>query len=114
MRRVMTLVACVAACSVFAFAEDFQGRLVDASCTDAQQLEKCQPSGNTTAFAVEVGGKIYKLDDAGNGKVTQALKSRADRAANPDQAAKSTAPINVKVTGTKEGDIIKADSVDVQ
>jgi len=113
MRRVITLIACVAACSVFAFAEDFQGRLVDASCTDAQQLEKCQPSANTTAYAVEVGGKIYKLDDAGNGKVTQALKSRADRSANSDQSAKST-PINVKVTGTKEGDTIKADSVDVQ
>lgn len=112
MRRVMTLVAFVAAFSVFAFAEDFKGRLVDASCTDAQQLEKCQPGASTTAYAIEIGGKIYKFDDAGNAKVSEALKSRADRSANPNEAAKPT-QINVKVTGAKEGDVIKAETVEV-
>ena len=113
MRRFVTLFACVTIFSVWAFAESFTGRLIDASCYDQQKnATTCDPSATTTAFALLVSGKAYKLDDAGNAKTVEALKSRADRSTDP---AKSPKEIMAKVTATKEGDsILKVDAIEVQ
>src|SRR4051812_965165 len=104
MRRILTLCACLAVCSALALAESWTGRLVDASCYDQQKgaaTAACDPSSSTTSFAIVASGQAYKLDDAGNSKATEALKGRADRAADPNKPA--SAQVSAKVTGTKDG-----------
>lgn len=94
-------------------AETWTGKLVDASCVDQQKSVKdCSVTSTTTAFLVEVDGKTYKLDDAGNAKAVEALKNRADRSA-PDAPA-ATTDVAAKITGVKEGDIIKVESLEVR
>ena len=115
MRRILTLCALVAAFSALALAETWNGRLVDANCAADQQKAAtgCDPTSSTTAFAIVVSGKTYKLDDAGNAKTMEALKTRADRSTNPNQPA--SAQVSAKVTGTKDGDnSIKVESIQVQ
>jgi hypothetical protein len=51
-----------------------------------------------------------KLDAAGNTKAADALKSSADRSANPDKKR----PVTAKVTGSLSGDTIQVESIDVQ
>jgi len=97
---------------MFALAETWSGKLVDANCMDQQKnMKACNPTGTTTAFLVTVNGKTYKLDDAGNAKAAEALKNRADRTA-PN--APTTSEISAKITGTKEGDTITVETIDVQ
>ena len=45
-------------------------------------------------------------------KASEALKNRADRAADPSSSGKNV--VAVKVTGTKDGDSIKVDTLEVQ
>jgi len=100
MRRVLTLCALAAAFSALALAEDWTGRLIDANCYSQQKsITGCDASGSTTMFALSVSDKVYKLDDAGNAKAADAMKSRADRSADPGKPV-STA-VAAKVTGTK-------------
>jgi len=102
--------------SALALAETWTGKLVDATCADQQQQSatSCNPTSATTMFAIVAGGKTYKLDDAGNTKAMDALKGRADRAADPNAPA-AGGQISAKVTGTKQGDnTLKVDSIEVQ
>jgi hypothetical protein len=115
MRKLLTVCAFAAAMSTLALAESWTGRLVDATCMEQQKTATtaCDANSATTMFALFVSGKAYKLDDAGNAKAMEALKSRADRSANPN----STAPqaVQAKVTGTRDADnILKVDKIDVQ
>ena len=114
MRRLLTLCACVTIFTALAMAESWTGRLVDASCYDQQKsATTCDPTGSTTTFALVASGKTFKLDDAGNTKAIEAMKSRADRAANPNAPASTT--ITAKVTGTKDGDnTLKVEAIEVQ
>src|SRR5437879_1556521 len=122
MRRILTMFAVVAVFTTLALAENWTGKLVDASCADQQKgdqqqgdLQKmatCDPSSATTAFALVASGKIFKFDDTGNAKAAEALKSRADRSTNPNAPPSTT--ITAKVTGTKEGDNLKVESIEVQ
>lgn len=113
MRRLLTLIGLTTVLATLALAENFSGRLIDASCTDKQKTETaCEPGATTTAFAIDVAGKVYKLDATGNEKAVEALKSRADRAANPNSTEKT--PVMAKVEGTKEGDTIKVSTLEVQ
>ena len=129
MRRFLVLCACVTVFSVWAFAESFTGRLIDASCYDQQKnAATCDPSGSSTSFALLVSGKAYKLDDAGNAKAVEALKNRADRSSDPAKApsqdpTKPAVPdpkmaanqVMAKITGTTEGDsILKVEALEVQ
>jgi hypothetical protein len=100
--------------SMAAFAESFQGRLVDATCYDQQKsATACDPTGSTTMFTLLIADKPYKLDDAGNAKAVDALKNRADRSTDPN--AKPAAQVVAKITGTKDGDnILKVEAVEVQ
>src|SRR5437762_192811 len=72
------------------YAENWNAKLLDASCADksgqATQIsdrksretlaKNCAPTAATTAYAIEAsGGKIYKLDAAGNTKVASEMQS---------------------------------------
>jgi len=75
----------------------------------------CDATSSTTSFALLVAGKAVKFDSAGNAKAIEALKSRADRSANPTNP--STPPstqISAKVTGTQDGDNLKVEAIEVQ
>lgn len=114
MRRLFTIAASVAFFSVLALADNFNGKLIDATCMDQQKsVTACNPSSTTTSFLISVDGKTYRLDDAGNTKAMEALKNRADRSAAPNNT-QTPAEVAAKVTGTKEGDTIKVDSIVVQ
>jgi hypothetical protein len=126
MRKLLTLGGALAVFAGLSMAADFTGRLVDATCHSTQQTkpagqsaqpsdtkETCDVTAATSSFAIEVGGKVYNLDASGNSKATNAMKSRADRSANPSSSTTSGA-VNAKVTGTMEGDTIKVDSITVQ
>jgi hypothetical protein len=114
MRRLLTICACVATFAALALAETWTGRLVDASCVEQQKsATACDPSSSTTAFALIVSGKAYRLDEAGNSKAMEALKDRADRSANPNQPASPR--VAAKISGTMDSNNnIKVDSIQVQ
>ena len=113
MRRILTLCAFVAVFTGLALAETWTGKLIDASCDPQKSATSCDPTSSTTMFALVAQGKTYKFDEAGNTNVAEALKSRADRAANPTAPASTS--ITAKVTGTKDGDnTLKVESIEVQ
>ncbi|HWC95768.1 MAG TPA: hypothetical protein VG456_03435 [Candidatus Sulfopaludibacter sp.] len=93
--------------------------MLDATCMDTQKdMKACSATNATTVFLLQVDGKSYRLDQAGNTKAMDALKSRADRSApnnpNTPNTPAATTGINAKVSGTVEGDTIKVDTIDVQ
>lgn len=114
MRRILILVACTAICSTLALAENWTGKLLDASCYDQQSKQKaaasCDATSNTSSFALQVSNQVYKLDAAGNSKAMTALKNRADRSA----PGKSPSSITAKVEGTESGGMIKVEDIEVQ
>jgi len=108
------LFALLAVFSMLAFAESWQGRLIDASCYDQQKsAATCDPTSSTTMFALFAANKEYKLDEAGNAKVADALKSQADRSSDPTKPASTQ--VMAKITGTKDGDnTLKVETVEIQ
>ena len=113
MRRVLSLVAFSSVFSMLALAESWSGTLLDATCYDQQKkVAACDPTSATAAFALEASGTVYKLDAAGNSKASEALKNRADRAADP--AKPQSKQVMAKVDGTQKGGIIAVESIDVQ
>jgi len=96
-----------------AFAESWSGQLIDSGCYDKQQSATgCDATGATKSFALNVSGKVYKLDASGNQKATAALKNRADRAADPSKP--QSTEIMAKVDGTEHDGTIAAQTIDVQ
>jgi hypothetical protein len=97
------------------FAENWTGKLIDASCHDRSQqnpadskensdLATCAATASTTSFAIQTSdGKVYKLDASGNAKASTALKG------NPDNK-NATAT----VSGTMDGQTVKVDSISVK
>jgi hypothetical protein len=114
MRRIVPFCALLAIFSGLALAESWQGRLLDATCFDQQKnATTCDATSATTMFSLYVADKAYKLDDAGNGKAVQAMKSRADRSSDP--AKPLTTVVMAKITGSKEDqDILKVETVELQ
>jgi hypothetical protein len=113
MRQLLTLFAIATGCVGLASAASFNGTLMDASCYDQQKkLEACGATGSTTAFAINVSNKVYQLNDTGNMKAAEAMKSRADRATDPTSAI--TGQVTAKVTGKLEGTTINVETIDVQ
>jgi hypothetical protein len=108
------LCALGAFCSVLSFAENWTGRLIDASCYDQQKnATACDPTASTTMFALHASGKVYKLDDAGNAKAVEAIRNRADRSKDPTKPA--SPEINAKVKGSKgTDDTIKVEAIEVE
>jgi hypothetical protein len=117
MRSIVKVVALLAIGAAFACAESWSGRLLDASCVDQQKTAACDPTTATVAFAINVSGKTYKLDDAGNAKAVEAMKARGESAKeNKEPAAPGAASpaINAKVTGALEGEVVKVESIQIQ
>jgi hypothetical protein len=114
MRKVLSLCGLFAVFCTLALAENFNGRLLDASCYDQSKSAKgCDATSSTSTFLLDVSGKIYKLDTTGNTKAAEALKSHAERSANPTRP--SAGPVNAKVTATKEGeDALKVEMIEIQ
>jgi hypothetical protein len=125
MRKLLIVCGIAAAFSTLALAEDWTGRLVDATCHSTQQSqnpnqnqpnsqkETCDATSTTSMFALDVSGKIYKFDAAGNTKAAEALKSHADRSADPNQQQMKGAT-TARVSGTMDGDTLRVDSINVQ
>jgi len=113
MRSLCSLCGVAALFAGLAMAENWTGKLMDATCYDQNKTAKpCEATSSTTQFVLDVNGKIYRLDSTGNAKAVEALKNRSDRAANPNKP--STGAVNAKVSGTAEGDTLKVDMLEVQ
>lgn len=112
MRKILLPMTLLGVFSMSAFAANYAGKLLDASCYDQQKKAgSCSATSNTTAFALEVSGTVYKLDSAGNSKASAAIKNRADRT-DPNQTQPKE--IMAKVDGTEKGGTIAVESIDVQ
>lgn len=114
MRRSAKLFTMLGVFSLLAFAESWQGKLVDNTCYEQKKtVATCDATGTTTMFALFSSNKAYKLDEAGNAKAAVAIKSRADRASDP---AKAPSPeVAVKITGTKDAqDVLKVETIEIQ
>jgi hypothetical protein len=115
MRSILKLAALTAICAAFASAESWSGRLLDASCVDQQKTATCDPTTATVAFAINVSGKVYKLDDAGNAKAVEAMKTRGTKdAGQPAAPGASSTAVTAKVNGSLEGEIVKVESIQLQ
>jgi len=112
MRRILLPVTLFGVFSMCALAANFSGKLVDASCYDQQKkVAGCDATSTTTAFAIEVSGKVYKLDSAGDAKAADAIKNRADRT---DPSKPQSKEVMAKVTGTEKGGTIAVEDLAVQ
>ena len=112
MRRLLILAASAALLSTLAFAETWTGKLIDAKCANPDKMAKeCAATNSTTSFVFVVDGKAYAFDQAGNKLAVEAIKNRADRAADPNNPKSQ---INAKVTGSIEGNTLKVASVEVE
>jgi hypothetical protein len=114
MRNSLYALILLAGLSMTAWSEDWTGKLIDATCNDQQQHEKtisCDATKATTAFALDVSGKIFKLDEPGNAKAATALKYRADPA---DPSKGSSTEVKAKITGTEAGGMILVETVGLQ
>jgi hypothetical protein len=114
MKTIATMALALGAFATLGYAENWTGKLIDASCHDKNQqnpsdskhksdLSACQASASTTLFAIETSdGKVYKLDASGNAKASTALKGNPN-SKNPEAT----------VSGSMEGQTVKVDSISV-
>ena len=139
MKKIICAITVWVGLVVPALGEDWTGKLIDATCNDQQQHEKtvsCDATNATTAFALDVMGKVFKLDAAGNAKAATAMKYRAGPtpvAGTPDSGgtpqpspvAKPASPdvkpadlkvneVKAKVTGTEAGGMILVETIGLQ
>lgn len=113
MARILTLCVLAAAFATLALAETWNGRLVDATCYEQQKgAAACNPTSTTTTFALLTSTQILRLDDNGNAKAAQAIRGRADRSADPNQM--QTSEYTARVTGTKSGDLLNVERIEVK
>jgi hypothetical protein len=111
--RTLCLLALVTGLSVTAHADDWTGNLLDAVCSEQKEhTVPCDATAETTAFALDVSGTIYKLDPAGNVKAAAALKYRAPSMSDPSKP-ESTA-VKAKITGTEAANTIVVDTISLQ
>ena len=118
MRKVCTLSAILVGVSALAYAETWTGKLFDAGCVEQrkneQKMEACAPTSGTASFAIQVSGKLLKLDADGNRKAAEAWREynhSADRAQDPEVAAE---PAMATVEGTLSGDEIKVEAIRIR
>lgn len=113
MARLTMFCALAAAFAALALAETWSGRLVDATCYEQQKgAAACNPTSSTTSFALLTPSQILRLDDNGNAKAAQEIRSRAERSADPNQMQVSEH--TAKVTGTKSGDVLNVEKIEVK
>jgi hypothetical protein len=115
MKTTAKLALALGAFAAMSYAENWTGKLIDASCHDKSQqnpadakkggdLSSCEATASTSSFAIQTSdGKVYKLDAAGNAKASTALKG------NPANKTPSAT-----ISGAMEGQTVKVDSISVQ
>jgi len=115
MKTIATLGLALGVFAGLGYAEDWTGKLIDASCHDRSQqnpadskenrdLASCAATASTTSFAIQTSdGKVYKLDASGNAKASTALKG------NPANKAPSAT-----ISGSMDGQLVKVDSISVR
>jgi len=107
MKRLAILTAAAALLSVAAFAETWNGTLVDVMCKDkdiAGHTKKCAVGCAKSGFGlVTSDGKFVKFDEAGNAKALAALK-----------ATDKEKDLKAKVEGTLDGDIVQVSSISIE
>jgi hypothetical protein len=90
--------------SVAAFAETWNGTVVDVSCKGkdlASHTKKCAMGCAKSGFGlVTADGKFIKFDEEGNAKALEALKGTS-----------KDADLKATVKGTMDGDVIKVESI---
>jgi hypothetical protein len=112
MRRLLTLFGTLAVFAALAFAENWTGQLADASCYEQNKTTKgCDATSSSATFVISISGKVYHLDESGNTKAGEAIRNRANRSADPNQAP--AAAVNAKVSGKLEGETLKVDSIEI-
>ena len=112
MRRLLTVFGTLAVFSTLAFAENWTGQLLDASCYEQNKTTKgCDATGSSATFVITIAGKVYRLDETGNSKAGEAIKNRANRSTDPNQPAATT--VNAKVSGTVEGETLKVEAIEI-
>lgn len=113
MARILTLCVLAAAFAALALAETWNGRLVDATCYEQQKgAAACNPTSTTTSFALLTSTQILRLDDNGNAKAAEAIRSRAERSADPSQPQPSE--YTARIIGTKSGDVLNVEKIEVK
>ena len=77
------------------------------------KYERCNPTGETAAFVLQISGRMLKLDSDGNRKAAEAWKEYAKnrRARDPDW---KTSPVTAIVGGAVSGDEIKVDTIELR
>ncbi len=99
--------------SAIALAETWNGKLVDASCANDQaDPSACSVTDSTKLFGLQMGNAVYRLDKEGNAKVARALRDRADRIKEERPGSKE--PIQAKITGRRDQDLIRVESVQIK
>jgi hypothetical protein len=89
-------------------ADTWTGKLVDASCKASDEARNqseanCQATNSTHLFGIELAdAKFLALDAVGNTKAANAL-----------QRIKKT-DLRATVTGSREGQIVKVETLDIQ
>jgi hypothetical protein len=101
MKRLSVLLALF---SSLAFAETWNGTLVDVMCKDqdlASHTTKCAVRCSKSGYGLVLAdGKFVKFDEAGNAKALAALK-----------ATSKEKDLKAKVTGSLDGETVQVESV---
>src|SRR5713101_4303819 len=107
MKRILLLSAAVSLFSIGAFAESWNGTLVDVMCKGkdlASHSTKCAVSCAKGGYGLVLpDGKFVKFDEAGNAKALMTLKSTSKEK-----------DLKAKVSGTLDGDTVKVESIELQ
>ena len=107
MRKLAVFAAAVSLLSVAAFAETWNGTLVDVMCKDkdiAGHTRKCALGCAKSGFGlVTSDGKFVKFDETGNAKALAALK-----------ASEKEKDLKAKVEGTLDGDTVQVSSISIE
>ncbi|HEY3838935.1 MAG TPA: hypothetical protein VGL72_20315 [Bryobacteraceae bacterium] len=94
--------------SLFAQANTWSGKLLDADCKADDHTRACAVLPTTKAFGLQTAdGKYVKLDNAGNESVLVAIRKVRHKKGDILRAG----VIEASVTGTWSGDTLKVDSV---
>jgi len=107
MKRFAMFAVAASLLSVTAFAETWNGTLVDVMCKDkdiAGHTKKCALGCAKSGFGlVTSDGKFVKFDEAGNAKALAALK-----------ATEKEKDLKAKVEGTLDGDTVQVSSISIE
>src|SRR5258706_9427998 len=107
MKRFAMFAAAVSLFSVAAFADTWNGTLVDVMCKNkdlASHTTKCAGSCAKGGYGLVLGdGRFVKLDEAGNAKALAAL-----------EATSKEKDLKAKVTGTLDGETVNVTQIEIQ